>query len=89
LVQRGMSSMNKPPVSNSVGITIKPPEKYSISGDTEVKPTETVVEKEESASDEQFLELLYKHLEAMEQQRQLTINMISIIKKRLGFCCGK
>lgn len=81
--------MNKPPVSSSVGIKIELPDNYSVSGDTEIKPKEEVRKNPKDETDEQFLELLYQHLEQLEQQKQITVNMINMVKKRLGFCCGK
>ena len=86
-----MNKLPKTTVSSSVAINIEPPKGFDISGDTEIKPrgVKTIVEKSKEKEDEQFLELLYKHLEELEQQKQSTVSLINIVKKRLGYCCNK
>lgn len=84
-----MSKIPKPPITSSVSIKLELPDNYNVSGDTETKVREKVIGKPRDEEDKQFLEMLHKHLEMLEQQKQVTINMINIVKKRLGLCCGK
>lgn len=84
-----MSKLGKPTVSASASINVTLPDDYNVTGGNDLQSHTTVVEKPRSEEDEQFLEMLHAHLEGIEKQRQLTINMINIVKKRLGFCCGK
>lgn len=77
--------MKNKSISNSVSIQIKPPENFSISGNTKVIPRE---EKEISLQ-EKFLENLYNHLEYLEEQKQEIIKIIEEVKKKYGCKCKK
>ncbi len=68
-------------VASSVSIQINPPIGYSFMGDTKA-----VVEDkpEDKTTDERFLAELYLYLSNIEEQREKVLEMILLVKKRVG-----
>lgn len=78
--------MNKRSVtSNSIQIKVKPPEEFTLEGnDTVSVQTVTESKDELETEEEKYLASLFLYLEMLESQKEQTVKLINIIKKRVG-----
>lgn len=75
-------------VSSGVGIKIKPPENFSISGDAEVKPEQRKVRK--ATPEEKYIASLTAYVQFLEEQLEFVKHLLKEAQDRNG-CggCGK
>lgn len=80
--------MRNKPVSSSIGISIKAPVGFSVSGDQEVIPEEKGVRA--STGEEKFIAQLTSYIQFLEEQLEFVKNILATAQKRNG-CggCGK
>lgn len=76
------------PISGGVGITIKSPENFSISGDAEVKPEQKKPRK--STPEEKYIASLTSYIQFLEEQLEFVKHLLKEAQARNG-CggCGK